>query len=95
VFDAAGAKLKVLSDDGQIVYGAAFSADGTRLATASNKILVRDTATWDVTHALPLGGGGSSPCFDPAGEFACGRRPARRLRDRAPARRRRPPPTLS
>jgi hypothetical protein len=71
VFDAAGAKQKVLSDEGQTVIGAAFSADGARLATAgaSNKILVRDTATWDVTHALPLGFGCGSPCFDPEGEF--------------------------
>jgi hypothetical protein len=73
VFDAAGAKLKVLSDDGQVVWGAAFSLSdgGARLATvgASNKILVRDTRTWGVTHNLPLGGVGYSPCFDPTGEF--------------------------
>jgi WD40 repeat protein len=70
VFDATGAKLKVLSDEGQVVWCATFSADGARLATvaAGNKILVRDAATWDVTHALPLGGTGWSVCFDPAGE---------------------------
>jgi WD40 repeat protein len=69
VFDATGAKLLVLSDDGQFVCSAAFSADGARLATVSNKIFVRDAATWAVTHALPLGGAGCSPCFDLAGEF--------------------------
>jgi hypothetical protein len=71
VFDLAGTKLKVLSDEGQPLNGMpAFSGDGAWLATTgtSNKIYVRDTTTWEVAHALPLGGAGFSPCFDPAGE---------------------------
>jgi WD40 repeat protein len=94
VFDAAGAKLKVLSDgeDGVAVYCAAFSADGARLATTggSNKILVRNVGTWEVAHALPIGGAGFSVCFDPAGECVAvwaidGLAQARRDRDRAQA----------
>jgi hypothetical protein len=71
VFDAAGAKLKVLKKGAEDSGALAFSADGKRLATASGnkQILVRDVATWDVTHALPLGGPGGSVCFDTAGEF--------------------------
>jgi WD40 repeat protein len=71
IFDAAGAKLKVLSDEVyDVVYDAAFSADGARLATVGEgKVLVRDVASWDeVAHALPLGGAGWSVCFDPVGE---------------------------
>jgi WD40 repeat protein len=70
MFDATGAKQRMLSDDGQVVWGAAFSTDGARLATAggSNKIFVRDTDKWEVMDALPMGGLCQSPCFDPAGE---------------------------
>jgi hypothetical protein len=59
MFDAAGAKLKVLSADEPSGAGAAFSADGARLATTGNskKILVRDVATWEVTHTLLRGAG--------------------------------------
>jgi hypothetical protein len=88
VFDAAGAKLKVLSDEGQSVQGLAFSADGARLATAStgNKLFVRDTKTWQVSHVVQASSAGgttiNSPCFDLAGECvaahtvdgACGNR---------------------
>jgi WD40 repeat protein len=73
VFDPTGTKLKVMSDEqreGGYVLGAAFSADGARFATAgnSNKIFVRDTTTWEITHAFPVGGVCYSPCFAPAGE---------------------------
>jgi WD40 repeat protein len=73
VFDAVGAKLRVLGDQAS---GVAFSTDGTRLATTrwlattrTFSISVHNTATWDVTHTLPMGSDiCCSPCFDPAGE---------------------------
>jgi WD40 repeat protein len=72
VFDAAGAKIQVLSDEEQIVWGAAFSTDGAQLATSSDKIFVRDTTTWEVTHTLPMGGACGSPCFDTTSECVAG-----------------------
>jgi WD40 repeat protein len=74
MFDTVGAKLRVLSDAGQIVFCVAFSADGARLATAgaSDKIYVRNTVTWEVTHELPMGDACYALCFDPTGECVAG-----------------------
>jgi WD40 repeat protein len=67
VFDATGAKLRVLSTG--FAWNATFSADGAQLAAGGDggKIFLFDTTTWVVTHTLSIGGRCVSTCFDRAG----------------------------
>jgi WD40 repeat protein len=70
VFDLAGVKQHTLDDETmRTVWKAAFSTDGAMLAASgTNGVIVRDTTTWEVTHALPMGNTCDSVCFDPASE---------------------------